>query len=53
VQAAVPGATLSGAAWRIDEPAGETGWAWRLSDGDGGPDVTRARILTGGVSTLA
>jgi acyl-CoA thioesterase FadM len=45
---AAPGSILSGAAWPLDGAGGEgAGWAWRLTDGDGGPDITRGRILPG------
>jgi acyl-CoA thioesterase FadM len=53
VLAAVPGATLSGAAWRLDGEVAGGGWAWRLAEAAGGPDVARARVLPGGVATPA
>jgi acyl-CoA thioesterase FadM len=49
VIAAAPGSTLSAAAWPIDGP----GWAWRLAGADGGPDITRARVLPGNVAAAA
>jgi acyl-CoA thioesterase FadM len=55
VLAAVPGSTLAGAAWRMPDAAapGDGGWAWRLAGADGGPDVTRGRVLPGAVGTPA
>ncbi|HKF84988.1 MAG TPA: acyl-ACP thioesterase domain-containing protein [Candidatus Limnocylindrales bacterium] len=48
VLAATPGSTMSGAAWQLREAGGDGGgWAWRLTDGDGGPDITRGRVLPG------
>jgi acyl-CoA thioesterase FadM len=47
VQPAAPGATLSAAAWTVDDEAG-TGWAWRLTDGaPDGRELARGRVLRG------
>jgi acyl-CoA thioesterase FadM len=55
VLAAVPGSTLVGLAWPLRDgaEAGDAGWAWRLADADGGPDITRARVLPGSVGAPA
>jgi acyl-CoA thioesterase FadM len=46
VQPAAPGALLAAAAWPHGDEAG-TGWAWRLTESDDGPDLARGRILGG------
>ena len=50
VLAAVPGSTLAGAAWRLDESEVAAGWAWRLAAPGDASDVTRGRLLPGPVA---
>ena len=49
VTAAAPGSMLTGSAWPVGDAVDEGGWAWRLTGAEGGPEVSRGRVLPGGV----